>query len=54
MEQWSTDEKELLKIGEDFQGVSGRTLRKIPFLAHMKYLKGWFTNIFMHTQNVIK
>ena len=35
----SDEENYLLKISETCKNVSGRTLRKVPFLAHMKHLK---------------
>lgn len=32
-------ERTLIEMTKEFKGVSGRTLRKIPFLAHMRFLK---------------
>ena len=33
-------ERSLIAIADSAQGISGRTLRKIPFLALMKYCAG--------------
>ena len=29
----------LIKIAKEAQGLSGRALRKIPFIAHVKFIK---------------
>lgn len=38
-ENRTNDEEFMITFSNKFVGVSGRTLRKIPFLAHMRFIK---------------
>lgn len=41
----SAETQQLLDLCKKSLGLSGRSLRKIPFLAHALYLNGSFSNL---------